>query len=228
MEQLKGKVKLTAQIELLTGLHIGTSVDFSAIGAVDNFVVREKVSNRPMIPGSSLKGKMRRLLERVYADNSQSESDVNHYTAVIHRLFGLSSPQIINARLQFFDQVLTDQSASMLDNLELDLPYTEIKFENTINKATGEANPRQQERVPAGAIFSFDLNYAIENEAELAEDIQMICQSIALLEDDYLGGHGTRGYGRLRFKDLQANITLYNQNLNADAIRNQVNANIKR
>ena len=30
-----------------------------------------------------------------------------------------------------------------------------------------------------------------------------------VLEDDYLGGHGTRGYGRIKFKNLKLNKKIY-------------------
>ncbi|MBO8462226.1 MAG: type III-A CRISPR-associated RAMP protein Csm3, partial [Firmicutes bacterium] len=78
----------------------------------------------------------------------------------------------------------------------------EIKFENTISRLTGIANPRQIERVPAGTIFDFKLVYNVENKDELIEDMQTLAGGLKLLQADYLGGHGSRGYGRVSFEDL--------------------------
>ena len=78
----------------------------------------------------------------------------------------------------------------------------EVKFENVINRATGVANPRQIERVPRGMTFDFELVYNIENEEELAEDMKVLADGFRLLQLDYLGGHGSRGYGRVSFSDF--------------------------
>ena len=68
------KVKITAQIRLETGLHIGTSNAFAAIGATDSPVIKDPITNLPIIPGSSIKGKMRTLLARVYNDKYSAVS----------------------------------------------------------------------------------------------------------------------------------------------------------
>ena len=211
MNTLKGKFIITGKIKVLTGLHIGTSGDFSAIGAVDNIVIRDTVTNKPIIPGSSLKGKMRYLLSRAkYNDNStltmpniKEECDKKYDE--IKRLFGSSEKPITLSRLQFCDMLLREKDYGK--DIEFDLPYTEIKYENTIDWGTGIANPRQQERVPAGSEFDFRLIYNIENtenmEEEVKQDFENILLMFELLEDDYLGGHGTRGYGRVKFEDLK-------------------------
>ncbi|MDO4711165.1 MAG: type III-A CRISPR-associated RAMP protein Csm3 [Peptostreptococcaceae bacterium] len=208
---IQGKVIITGTLQLVTGLHIGTSGDFSAIGAVDNIVIRDSITNRPMIPGSSLKGKMRFLLARTkYAPNSLTMEKIENEDVKIKRLFGSSKP-IVYSRLQFQDILLSDHSERELRDLDLDLPYGEVKHENTIDRATGIANPRQQERVPAGAEFDLRLVYNIENKEELHEDIENIALLFELLQDDYLGGHGTRGYGRVKFHDLKAEIKTYDE-----------------
>lgn len=209
MNMIKGKIIINGKIEVLTGLHIGTSGDFSAIGAVDNIVIRDVVTNKPMIPGSSLKGKMRYLLARTkYSDNSLEMKDIKKEDTCIKRLFGSSEP-IVTSRLQFQDMLLTEETKEKFKNIEFDLPHTEIKYENTINRGTGIANPRQQERVPAGSEFEFKLVYNIENKEEFKEDYENILLMLDILEDDYLGGHGTRGYGRIKFKNLSLNIKEY-------------------
>ena len=205
MNTLKGKFIITGKIKVLTGLHIGTSGDFSAIGAVDNIVIRDIVTNKPIIPGSSLKGKMRYLLSRSKYNNNSTltMSDIKKENYEIKRLFGASEP-IVLSRLQFCDMLLSEKKFER--DFEFDLPYTEIKFENTINRITGKTMPRQQERVPAGSEFDFKLIYNVENkenmEEEVKTDFENIVSMFELLEDDYLGGHGTRGYGRVKFENL--------------------------
>ena len=204
MNTLKGKFIITGKIKVLTGLHIGTSGDFSAIGAVDNIVIRDTVTNKPIIPGSSLKGKMRYLLSRAKYNSTLTMPNIKKESDDIKRLFGASEPVILS-RLQFCDMLLREKDYGR--DVEFDLPYTEIKYENTIDRGTGIANPRQQERVPAGSEFDFRLIYNIENtenmEEEVKQDFENILLMFELVEDDYLGGHGTRGYGRVKFENLK-------------------------
>ena len=210
MYTLKGKLLIKGTIKLITGLHIGTSGDFSAIGAVDIIVIRDSVTNKPMIPGSSLKGKMRYLLARTKYNSSLETKEIKEEHEYIKRLFGSSNP-IITSRLQFQDILLSDKSIEEFKEVEFDLPYTEIKYENTINRTTGIANPRQLERVPAGAEFDFKIIYNIEKIEDLKEDMENILLMIDVLEDDYLGGHGTRGYGRIKFKNLSLELKTYTE-----------------
>ena len=204
MNTLKGKFIITGKIKVLTGLHIGTSGDFSAIGAVDNIVIRDTVTNKPIIPGSSLKGKMRYLLSRAKYNSTLTMPNIKKESDDIKRLFGVSEPVVLS-RLQFCDMLLREKDYGR--DVEFDLPYTEIKYENTIDRGTGIANPRQQERVPAGSEFDFRLIYNIENTENMKEEVKCDFENILLmfelLEDDYLGGHGTRGYGRVKFEDLK-------------------------
>ena len=210
MYTLKGKLLIKGTIKLITGLHIGTSGDFSAIGAVDTIVIRDSVTNKPMIPGSSLKGKMRYLLARTKYNSSLELEDIKKEDNSIKRLFGSSDP-VVTSRLQFQDILLSDKSIEELKDAEFDLPYTEIKYENTIDRTTGIANPRQLERVPAGSEFDFKIVYNIEKIEEINEDMENILLMIDVLEDDYLGGHGTRGYGRIKFKNFSLNIKTYTE-----------------
>ena len=210
MYTLKGKLLIKGTIKLITGLHIGTSGDFSAIGAVDIIVIRDSVTNKPMIPGSSLKGKMRYLLARTKYNSSLETKEIKEEHEYIKRLFGSSNP-IITSRLQFQDILLSDKSIEEFKEVEFDLPYTEIKYENTINRTTGIANPRQLERVPAGAEFDFKIIYNIEKIEDWKEDMENILLMIDVLEDDYLGGHGTRGYGRIKFKNLSLELKTYTE-----------------
>lgn len=212
---LKGKLIINATLRLVTGLHIGAAKDFAPIGAVDSPFVRDALTNQPIIPGSSLKGKMRTLLAKVRADGYVLNS-IDQDAEVIQRLFGsTANNEARAARLQFYDIFLTEDSYNRLTKTDLDTYIGEIKFENTINRATAVATPRQIERVPAGAEFAFKLIYNIENaedehifKQELKEDLVAIREGLELLQFDYLGGSGSRGYGKIAFK----NFTLEEKN----------------
>lgn len=201
---LKGKLKVEAVLRLETGLHIGASSDFAPIGAVDSPFLRDPLTKQPIIPGSSLKGKMRTLLARSAADGyflNKIEDD----SEVICRLFGAAAKGSAGgraARLQFYDIRMTQASFERFDAMELDTYIGEIKWENTINRITAGANPRQIERVPAGVEFLFRLVYNIENTDELMEDMRLLGEGLQLLQLDYLGGHGSRGYGRVSLRDV--------------------------
>ena len=185
------KIKVTAQIRLETGLHIGTSNAFAAIGATDSPVIKDPITNLPIIPGSSLKGKMRSLLSKVY--NERLAKKPGEDGEILSRLFG-------NGRDAFF------VNKEELDSLGVK-SYTEVKFENTIDRITAEANPRQIERAIRNSVFAFELIYEItdESEAQVEEDFKVILDGLKLLELDYLGGSGSRGYGKVVFEDLKAN-----------------------
>jgi len=198
---LYGKFKIEGTLRLKTGLHIGGGDNFSFIGAVDSVVVRNPSNGEPYLPGSSLKGKLRYLLARVYSSTGklvaiESENDI------LKRLFGSSKPEITISRLQFFDCFLEEESKKQLKKVDLDFYLTEVKSENTINRATAVANPRQIERVPEGACFKTELIYNVENPEEIKDDFWHIGLGFALLENDYLGGNGTRGYGRVAFENF--------------------------
>lgn len=205
---LCGKFKIEGLLRLKTGLHIGGGDNFSFIGAVDSVVVRNPSNGEPYLPGSSLKGKMRYLLARVYSSSGKLFA-IEDENDILKRLFGSSKPEIVISRLQFFDCFLEEESKKLLDKLNLDFHYTEVKSENTINRATAVANPRQIERVPEGACFKTELIYNVENPEEIKEDFWHLGCGFALLENDYLGGSGTRGYGRVAFENFQLQYINY-------------------
>ena len=99
---------------------------------------------------------------------------------------------------------MTEESRRQFDRMELDTYIGEIKFENGINRVTAGATPRQIERVPAGTEFAFTLVYNIERMDELMEDMEMLRDGLHLLQMDYLGGHGSRGYGRVSLRAFTA------------------------
>jgi len=212
-----GKVMIKGRMEVVTGLHIGASRETVKIGGIDSPVVRDPVTNLPYIPGSSLKGKMRSLMEKALGKEFSKISQ--HPLIQVHvcddercevcRLFGSSVPtdhgqKHIPARLIVRDLHLLNRDA--LEKIDTGLPYTEWKFENSIDRVTSAANPRQIERVPAGAVFGLELVYDAHDVEQLREDIENVRRALKLLEDDALGGHGSRGYGQVRFSEVTFDV----------------------
>ena len=189
------KVIVKGEIELVTGMHIGTGGEFSAIGTADSPVVRDILSDKPMIPGSSLKGKLRSVLASKYSPLADKAGDD---CEEIIRLFGATSKP---SRLIFSDMIISNEKE--LENYNIYNP-TEVKFENTINRLSGVANPRQIERAIRGCKFKMEIIYNLSDLQEGKEDLNLLAEGLKLLRYDYLGGHGSRGYGKIKFNDLQA------------------------
>ncbi|HHT50928.1 MAG TPA: type III-A CRISPR-associated RAMP protein Csm3 [Eubacteriaceae bacterium] len=197
-----GKILIKGEIEVVTGLHIGGTGSYSAIGAVDSPVIRDSISGNPIIPGSSLKGKMRALIQKSIAASSSHNNDPKE----VLRLFGSSNDgkdkPSLPSRLTFRDCFIKNEKLEELRKANIRL--TEVKTENTIDRKTSIANPRQIERVIRGLVFDFEMIYDVleGKEEELEEDFKNISKAMILLENDYLGGHGSRGSGRIKFNNL--------------------------
>ena len=195
-----GKILIRCDLEVRTGMHIGGSSAFSAIGAVDSPVVRDPYTGYPIVPGSSLKGKLRTLLARSRCQDIENMPDFDQDDEAILRLFGSSEP-VRRSRLQFADAFLSNA-----DQLSA-VGVTEVKTENAISRANSVANPRQIERVIAGAKFAVRIVYDVTDSAQIQEDLALLAKGMKLLQMDYLGGHGSRGSGRVSLK----NFTLDNR-----------------
>lgn len=195
------KIEITGTLEVLTGMHIGGSSAFAAIGAVDSPVVRDTFSDQPMIPGSSLKGKMRALLAQKYNDRKHLPASYSceDDDPRILRLFG-SAKKNQRSRVLFRDMMLNNMKELREYGLN---SATEVKFENTISRMTAIANPRQIERAIRGAKFDLSIVYNVQEADEMIPDLQLLAEGMQLLQFDYLGGHGSRGYGKVKFSDLQ-------------------------
>lgn len=200
------KIEITAELEILTGMHIGGTNEFAAIGAIDSPVVRDAITRKPIIPGSTLKGKMRTLLSRQYSEGYMPVK-VKDDHVIVKRLFGSAvDEEYRNARLCFSDSILANEEEIKKRGARRS---TEVKFENTINRITAEANPRQIERVIPGCKFNISIIYTVNSneqldENNLAEDFNALRDGFKLLEYDYIGGSGTRGYGKVRFNNASA------------------------
>jgi len=206
------KIRISGKIELLSGTHIGGSGAFSAIGSVDAPVVKDRLTGLPLLPGSSLKGKMRTLLARMI--NTKFARLPDNDDPKLLRLFG-SAGQGNNdkkearvSRVLFTDALMSNWESLQKRGLT---SMTEVKFENSIDRATSVANPRQIERAVRGSEFPLDLIYEIApssdksegpSDDEIAEDLELLSQGMRLLEADYIGGSGSRGYGRIKFHEI--------------------------
>jgi len=197
------KLMIKSQLEILTGMHIGGYSSYSAIGAVDSPVIDDPKTKQPIIPGSSLKGKLRTLLVRSIIKDINKMPAPNEDPPAVRRLFGSGAGSknennsIVKARLQFADAFICNA-----DDFR-EIGFTEVKFENTIDPKTGKANPRQIERVIKGVKFEVNILYDMENEAEFIEDMEYLSRAMKLLQLDYLGGHGTSGSGRVSFRKIE-------------------------
>ena len=213
--KLTNIVEIKAKLVLETGLHIGAGDSEMHIGGIDNSVIKHPITQSPYIPGSSLKGKIRTLLEwrsgavqnapLTVKDITKNPEEVKN----ILRLFGISGDtknseqevaEIGVSRLAFWDCALdSDWEKNIRDDNQL---LTEAKSENTIDRITSTAgNPRQTERVPAGAEFDFKLMLR-QFEGDKPELLELVLKGLKLLELDSLGGSGSRGYGKVKFTKL--------------------------
>jgi CRISPR-associated protein Csm3 len=214
--------KLQARLELHSGLRIGASEGEIRIGGVDNQVIRHPHTDQPYIPGSSLKGKVRSLLEWLSgavqpAPLSYADKDKAPLAKPILQLFGVGGGDKLDdnqarelgpTRLAFWDAPLNREWREKIeaDNNLL----VEVKTENRIDRIRGVAeHPRQTERVPAGAEFDFTVSIKVLNiDSRDGEELRAVLfRGLRLLELDSLGGSGSRGYGKVRFQDLKLDGT---------------------
>lgn len=226
--QLLKMITVEAKLELLSGLHIGAGNQEIHIGGIDNSVIKHPYTNEPYIPGSSLKGRMRSLLEWRAGVVGESEgkpansktlerltkpedSQKKKQAETIVRLFGISGDAenktflyIGPSRLSFWDAPLDEEWVS--ERKRLDEALFEVKSENSINRISGVADsPRQTERVPAGARFDFRLTLKVLDDDDENVLLDTVLAGMRLLELDGIGGSSSRGYGKLRFTGLLYN-----------------------
>ncbi len=215
--KLYGRIFIKTNIEAVTGLHIGGSSVGLEIGGVDKVVIRNPLTKQPYIPGSSLRGKMRSQIEKtlglrqnnkigqvtIHTCKKPEDYNANGGCPVCH-VFGV--PGEVEATgstlLVVRDVALTPESANDLGKLKADLPFAELKTEVAIDRVTSAATPRTLERVPAGAIFGpAEFVFSIYERADFAR-LQYVLEALQLVEDDYLGGAGSRGSGKVKFANL--------------------------
>jgi CRISPR-associated protein Csm3 len=232
----KQNLILRGKIECLTGMHIGGSKEKLQIGGLDSIVIRSPRTQYPYIPGSSLKGKLRHLLEYLTGGvnmpvhrkkpSGKEDPDAINLGQVsrmkeIVRLFGVGvddrdthleeMKDVGLGRLIVRDAHPDRFTAEMWEDLGSDVNFTEFKAENGIDRLTSAANPRFVERVVEGSFFDFELVYTdyrlpdedvdgTNKDETLAQaDLDLLLAGLRMLENNYIGKNGSRGYGRIQF-----------------------------
>lgn len=203
---------ISGELKCETGLHIGGAAESIEIGGVDNIVIRD-ATGLPFIPGSSLKGKMRTLLELSDPTASRNIVEKNGEPCkcgkcIPCKIFGVSASEEMEGgmqpgptRLIVRDAFPTKDTEKMWEDSKEVVAGAEVKWENTINRITSAANPRQMERVPKGSVFDFEMIFSIYDDEDY-NNFRAVFQALKSLEDNYLGGSGTRGYGRIKFDNI--------------------------
>ena len=246
--RFKGKVFIEGILEVVTGLHIGGAKSALDIGGLDLGVIKTAKGQVPFIPGSSFKGKLRSIMAREVGSVATTRKGVglgelcDEDFPYILDIFGYSGDQNLVSEEDEEGEILelpTSRTPTRLlvpdaylmveafqehfsqDRDHLASAYTEEKWENTVDRRTGTAlNPRQIERVPAGARFSFRLIYNVFDDQEVFTNgeysekakykcdyhLEQLRKALRILEDDYLGGNGSRGYGRISFPNVTLRI----------------------
>jgi CRISPR-associated protein Csm3 len=236
MFSYKGTVIIKYEMKALTGLRVGGSKENFDIGGTDNPVIKtlgmiENYDGRgnnlpegaPYIPGSSLKGKIRSLVEwakgRVDFMISKANNDVERAgkpcvcgRCEVCKVFGTGDAKTIESlklselpgppRLRVFDAYLTWENIQKLQDTLGENIFTEIKTENAINRLTSKVNPRKVERVPAGVVFFGEMAFHLFAKED-PDLLKVVFEGMRLLEDDYLGGYGSRGSGKVRFENIE-------------------------
>lgn len=228
-----GIASISGKLRCETGLHIGAGNDELKIGGIDRYVIKT-ANNKPYIPGSSFKGKGRSLFEKWQglSSNRRGADKIYRYEAddidtalscELSRLFGSTSND--GNKLNFPARLIVRDLLPEKTTLEK-------KSENTIDRLSAHANPRTNERVSDGSVFKLHLDYNLEvisdNDgniylgaknngdpqksgiygyiADTIDDLKNIFNVLLLLQHSYLGGNGSRGYGRVSFADLTLEI----------------------
>ncbi|MEM0133957.1 MAG: type III-A CRISPR-associated RAMP protein Csm3 [Thermoplasmatales archaeon] len=211
-ELFEKNIVMNLEIEILTGLHIGGSSDGLKIGGSDSPVITtdteyegHKISV-PYIPGSSIKGKMRNLLLTVYGVREKDRIKFNPEHEDLDRIFGLpaeeggKSGEIGRTRLIVRDALPAEDSIKSI--MESSGTFFEVKGENTINPVTGKATPRFMDRVVPGLRFKGEIVIQIFRGDQEKKFLNYIQEGLDLINDSYLGGQGSRGYGKVKIRTL--------------------------
>lgn len=210
----------------MTGLHIGGNADAIEIGGIDNPVIKHPISGEPYIPGSSLKGKMRSQMEKKEGKTVRTEKKwfdgkekiieisgepcgCGKTDCMVCRIFGPhknSNHKLGPTRILVRDALLSEESRQEMISLmhEQGKSYIEVKTENVINRNVGTAqHPRTQERVPQGTRFDMEIviqEFCIDKGYNIVDYVKEALKSV---EESYLGGSGSRGYGKVKFESLE-------------------------
>jgi len=233
--------EITGTITCLTGLKIGGTKESAGIGETDNPIIRHPITRLPYIPGSSLKGKLRSLLELKHSPQAQASGKPCECSECdICALFGSGTQQrgrreeaeklasLGPTRLVFRDAMLTEESQKELQEA-LPGAFVEVKTEIAMDRRTGatkQGSLRQQERIPENTSFDFAFTLRLFEEdfkSKHSENyLNMLAEGLEMLEKDYLGGCGTRGYGQVKLSSLEDPPRSLHKYLSDPAVRKEI------
>lgn len=228
---LLGKLVLKAKMKCKTGLHIGGSTTGVEIGGMENPVIKDPLTDKPYIPGSSLKGKLRSLTEwglGLIREHSKHHAYVAYEcdelaedrpadpksaqkwdnALALGSLFGSSSDdgdvrmQTGPTRLIIRDAFVNDETTKDWESWLGKGVYTEVKTENALDRVTAEANPRPLERIPAGSAFDVTMILDVYKASDI-DLLRLLLTSMYMLEHSTLGGSGSRGSGQVAFEGIE-------------------------
>lgn len=224
-------ILINGKIESLSGIRIGGNKDSMHIGGIDSPVIKNPLTNMPYIPGSSLKGKIRFLLEHYYCLVERNSGEVPRLSvrgkenwninkiAVVFGHLDHQTNETFPTRVAFRDSNVLGAMLNGSLNTNLDMlkdrmasDFSEAKMEVNIDRISGTVNtrsggPRTLERIPAGTVFDFSISLRIYNPEEADEHTAILLKGLKLLQQDALGGSGSRGYGKIKFLDLTVDNT---------------------
>lgn len=237
--QLAGVLEIQGAILCRTGLHIGGNPEGYQGVRIDSPVVRDPMTGYPYVPGSSLKGKLRILVEWAYGQFGE-ERGANQPCACnechVCRVFGVGAKARSSrgdirgpTRLVVYDafpegfqgfgaRPAVGTAAARLESLPSSIPFTEWKKENSLDRITSAASPRDVERIPAGSVFEVGMSYSIFEAADV-DALGVLFMGMELVEKNYLGGSGSRGYGKVSFRIDEILLTTREQFLKKDGAK---------
>ena len=200
-QKLSKKIFVQGTVTALSGLHIGGGESGYGFGGADQLVVRDGFG-RPYLPGSTLKGRMRSLLEHALGKVRISGGQALPWSGNddLGKLFGRAADDADKggaaARLIVRDGAL-ENAKELLESKTTEFPYTEVKTEIAVDRINARAIARHIERVPAGARFSLRMVLSVHEGDDEGALLNLLCEALTLVQDDALGGHGSRGYGEV-------------------------------
>jgi CRISPR-associated protein Csm3 len=200
--KLKEIVEFKGRLNVLgSGLRIGGSKDVAGIGETDNPIIRHPITGLPYVPGSSVKGKVRSLLESRYCEDTQrTGKPCTCGTCLVCQLFGCGESRNIKSpsRLVFRDCQPTEATRQTWEEAGVSSEVkTEVLIDRNKGLSYGRIGPRTTERIPAGSSFEFAFSVRYFEGDNLAKYLEMVAEGFELLERHYLGGSGSRGYGQV-------------------------------
>lgn len=227
--KLKGIKEITGKIILKSGLHIGAGDTEMRIGGTDNTVIKHPYTLEPYIPGSSLKGKIRSLLEmrsglmtktegnpvslktlkELKPSNEpkrlekQEEEDIAVCEKLL-KIFGAGGDEDYSEAASLGPTRISFADCPLDDKWrdiasKKHIPFTEVKSENSIDRIKGTA---RDPRFIERVPSGTKFRFCITlKKLEQEEELEIfLLEGMKLLQMDSLGGSGSRGYGRIKFQ----------------------------